>query len=85
MEQVCTVHKDNECGRSYRCLSHIVYLQASALVGGGLNSCGGIRKHIVEHTCGYSHAVLGIYAVYKLKQLIHTLTRFCGDEYERNI
>ena len=80
MEKIRTVYKYHERGGLGGCLSHIVDLEPSALVGRGLNSCGGIGKHIIEHTCGYSHTVLRIYAVYKGVELVDSLSCFCGDE-----
>ena len=80
MEQIRTVYKYNERRRLCGSLSHVIYFQSPALVGGWLDPCCGIGKNIIEHTRSNSHAVLRIYAVDKGVKLVDPLTCFCGDE-----
>ena len=58
MEQVGTVHENDERRRLGACLGHIVDLQAAALVRGGLHPGSGVGQDVVEHPGGDAHGAL---------------------------
>ena len=80
MEELCVVAEDNEGGGSNADLSHVVDLEALALVGGRLCAHRCFAKHVVEHTCGYAHGGLVMHVVYALKDIINSLSGLCRHE-----
>ena len=85
MEKLGTVHESHECRRLGGSLSHVIDLQASALIRGGLNARGGVCENVVEPAGRYADGVLLSSVIYLFKQLIHTSAVFSGNENERNI
>ena len=79
MEELYVVTEYNERGRSHGYLRHIVYLEASALIGGRLNSHRCLAENLVEHTGSDSGVRLSVYLLYLIEERIYTLTCESGN------
>ena len=80
MEQLCAVAEGNEGRRYNGGLSHIIYLQSSALIGRRLNPCNRICKHVVKHTRRNTQERLLVNVIDMLKELRKSLTGFSRDK-----
>ena len=74
MEELGLVAEADEVRGTGACLGHIENLQAAALVGGRLDTSGGIGQQRVQHTGGDTGGCLLVHVLDELEQARHTLT-----------
>ena len=85
MEQLPGIAEDHKVGRLDTGLSHVVDLQAAALVRGGLHSGLGVCQDVIEHTGGDTHIALVVDKVNQLKNALGALAGERGDEEDGGI
>ena len=85
MEQTGIVTEDNEVRGLGACLSHVVDLQAAALIRGRLNTGGGISQHAVQSTGGDTGRILLFNFLDHGEQAVDALTGEGRQEHDRSI
>lgn len=76
MKQILAVDEADECRRAGRSLSHIEYLESSALICRRLDARRGIGEQVVETAGRDTHGVLIVNIFDELKQSVEPESRF---------
>ena len=80
MKQFRIVAERDERRRICRRLSDIEYFQTLSLIRRRLNFHRCVRKHVVEHACRNTSAVLFMDVIYQFVKFFDTLTRLCRNK-----
>ena len=85
MHEIGFIDEDNEGRRTGADLGGIVDAEPPAVVHGGIVHSNSLVHNVVELTGRNADAVLLISKACHLHDLLHALTRFCGNEQHRDI
>lgn len=76
MEQLAAVAENDEIGRLYAGLRHVIYLESSAFIRRRLNARLSVGKDVVEHAGRYAHVALIVYEIDQLEYSVGALAGF---------